>query len=265
MTVPPISGTTRLYAVLGDPVTQVKAPGLVNPLFAAEEVDAVLVPVHVRPDRLGEVIAGLTVMANVDGLLVTVPHKIAVCRYADRLAPAAVVAGSANALRREPDGGWLADNVDGVRFVRGLRAAGHDPAGRRVALVGAGGAGGAIAAALVDAGVARLRISDTDRVRRDELVSRTNSRRPGSAVGVDEPPGGDVDLAVNATPLGLRDDDPLPFSPESLPRDCVVADIIMAPERTRLLREAEGAGRHVHPGIHMLRFQLDSYRAFFGF
>ncbi|WP_199853153.1 shikimate dehydrogenase [Plantactinospora sp. BC1] len=265
MTVPPISGTTRLYAVLGDPVTQVKAPGLVNPLFAAEGVDAVLVPVHVRPDRLGEVVAGLTAMTNVDGLLVTVPHKVAVCRYADRLAPAALIAGSANALRREPDGGWLADNFDGVGFVRGLRAAGHDPAGRYVALVGAGGAGGAIAAALADAGVAQLRISDTDQVRRDDLVSRSNRRRPGLAVGVDEHSGSDVHLAVNATPLGLRDDDPLPFSPGSLPRDCVVADIIMVPAQTRLLREAEAAGRPVHPGIHMLRFQLDSYRAFFGF
>ncbi|WP_370786331.1 shikimate dehydrogenase family protein, partial [Actinomadura fibrosa] len=120
-----ITGTTRLLAVLGDPVEQVRAPSLVNPLLERLGRDAVLVPMRVRPPDLAEAVRGLRRIGNLDGLLVTVPHKIEICRYADELAPAAAVAGSANALRREPDGRWRADNFDGVGFVRGLRAAGH--------------------------------------------------------------------------------------------------------------------------------------------
>lgn len=146
-----ISGTTRLYVVLGDPVAQVRAPGLLNDLFARTARDAVLVPVHVGPDGLAEVMRGLRRMRNLDGILVTVPHKIEVCRYADLLGPAAEVAGSANALRRNPDGTWLAENFDGAGFVHGLRVHGQDPAGATVALAGAGGAGRAVAAALLTA------------------------------------------------------------------------------------------------------------------
>ncbi|MER7187939.1 shikimate dehydrogenase, partial [Streptomyces hyaluromycini] len=79
MTGPHVSGTTRLYPVLGDPVAQVRAPGLLNPLLAELGTDALVVPVHVRPDALAEVVRGLMRAGNVGGLLVTVPHKAAVC------------------------------------------------------------------------------------------------------------------------------------------------------------------------------------------
>ncbi|MCP9994513.1 hypothetical protein LUX34_00460 [Streptomyces werraensis] len=73
----------------------------------------------------------------------------------------------------------------------------------------------------------------------------------------------DTDIAVNATPLGLRAHDPLPFPLEPLPPGCVVADIIMKPRETRLLREAAARGHRIHHGIHMLEGQLNSYREFF--
>ncbi|NEA46093.1 shikimate dehydrogenase, partial [Streptomyces sp. SID10815] len=128
---PVIGGSTRLYAVLGHPVSQVRAPGMMNRLFAELDADAVLFPVLVAPGDLGEVVRGLRRIGNLDGLLVTIPHKVDVCRYADAVSEAATLAGSANALRREPDGSWTAENFDGAGFVRGLRAAGIDPAGRR--------------------------------------------------------------------------------------------------------------------------------------
>lgn len=260
-----ISGTTRLYVILGDPVAQVRAPGLLNDLFARTARDAVLVPLHVGPDGLDEVMRGLRRVRNLDGILVTVPHKIEVCRYADLLGPAAEVAGSANALRKNPDGTWLAENFDGAGFVRGLRDNGHDPAGTTVALAGAGGAGRAVAAALLTAGVARLRLYDPDSARQEEVLARLDARWPGRVrAGVEgDFDGAGVDIAVNATPLGMRPGDPLPFDPERLPRTCVVADIIMKPAETALLKAARDSGRPVVHGHHMLDSQVLLYEEFF--
>ncbi|MEU2064793.1 shikimate dehydrogenase [Streptomyces sp. NPDC013455] len=259
-----VSGTTRLYAVLGDPVGQVRSPGLLNPLFARLGIDAVLVPVHVRPDDLETVLRGLTRVGNLDGLFVTVPHKTAAARLADRRSPTVELTGSANALRPEPDGTWLADNFDGSGFVAGLVQAGHRPKGAKAALIGAGGAGSAIAAALLGAGVDRLTLTDPDTPRLTALADRLAAHWPGRVHAAARPPLSDCDIAVNATPLGLRPDDPLPFPPRQLPPGAVVADIIMKPHDTRLLREAAAHGLAVHHGHHMLAGQLDSYRAFFG-
>ncbi|WP_018501094.1 shikimate dehydrogenase family protein [Parafrankia discariae] len=259
-----ITGTTRLYAVVGDPVEQVQAPMLVNPVFTEAGLDAVLVPVHARPRDFPTVLAGLCAMANLDGILITIPHKVAAAELADVRSPAARISGSANALRREPDGRWLADNFDGAGFVRGLARAGHRVAGARVHLAGAGGAGSAIAVALLEAGCADLALHDPDTARSGELLGRLEPPWPGRASAAAATPAREVDLIVNATPLGLRPADPLPFDPAALPAGCVVADIIMKPARTRLLRAAAERGLPTHPGIHMLAEQVDLYRAFFG-
>ncbi|MET9402679.1 shikimate dehydrogenase [Kitasatospora sp. NPDC002965] len=257
-----ISGRTRLFAVLGDPIAQAKAPALLNPLFAESGVDAVLVPVHAPADRLDDVVRGLKATANLDGLLVTVPHKLAMCAHADELSDTATLLGSTNALRREPDGRWYGDNFDGAGFVRGLAARGHDPAGLRVALAGAGGAGLAIAAALLAGGAASLTVTDPDRGRLDALLERLGARWP-DRVAAAAAVGASTDLAVNATPLGLDPADPLPFDPALLPPTALVADIIMTPAETPLLRAAAALGRPTHPGIHMLDQQLPLYRTFF--
>ncbi|WP_406088457.1 shikimate dehydrogenase family protein [Kitasatospora purpeofusca] len=259
---PPISGRTRLFAVLGDPIAQAKAPALLNPLFAASGVDAVLVPVHAPADRLDEIVRGLKAVANLDGLLVTVPHKLAMCGHADELSAAAALLGSTNALRREPNGRWYGDNFDGAGFVRGLAAAGHHPAGLRVALAGAGGAGLAIAAALLTEGAAALTVTDPDRSRVDALLNRLGTHWPDRVTAAPRPPS-DVDLAVNATPLGLAPTDPLPFDPTPLAPGTLVADIIMTPAETPLLRTATTLGLPTHPGLPMLTEQLPLYRSFF--
>ena len=258
-----IAGTTRLFALVGDPVAQASAPELMNPLFARLGLDAVLVPVHARPRDLADVVRGLQRTANLDGLLIAVPHKVEACRFADRLGEAAVLSGSANALRRESDGSWTADNFDGAGFVAGLLAARHPPAGRQAALVGTGGAGAAVAVALLAAGVARLALYDREPARLGALLDRLRERFPGRVCA-----GADVDLeradlAVNATPPDLCPDSPLPFAPRRLRRGCLVADIVIKPPETPLLRAAAAAGHPVHHGHHMLDHQIPLYRDFF--
>ena len=271
-----VTGTTSLYAVIGDPVRQARVPGLLNPLLPTWGVDAAVVPLQVRPADFAEVIVALRRIPNLRGLFITVPHKVAAGRFAARMSSRATRAGCANVLRPEPGGGWYADNFDGIGFVAGLRAGGFDPAHKRVSLVGAGGAGAAIAVALLDAGAAELYVHDTDEVRCVDLVVRLMGGGPEGLGGgsLDDPAGIaqacgeprliEVDLVVNATPLGLRPEDALPFDPRKLAAGVVVADIIMHPAETALLRIAASHGCRVHPGEPMLVHQLPCYRQFFG-
>ncbi len=263
-TIPSPTGTTRLYAMLGHPIAQAKAPPMMNQLFVQLGVDAVMVPVQASPQALPGVLAALRRIDNMDGMLVTIPHKFAVCDGVERLSPAVQLAGSANALRRAADGAWEADNFDGRGFVAGLQAEGWEPAGTVIGLVGAGGAGVAIAAALVMAGIASIRVRDVRAGQAEQLVRRLNAHRAG--VAQVEPDGTDwagADIMINATPLGLRSGDPLPFDPLVLPKDTLIADIIMKPRETRLLQCALGRGMPVLHGEHMLSHQIDMYRRFF--
>lgn len=257
-----ITGRTRLFAVIGDPVAQVMAPELMNPLFADRRVDAVLVPIEVKAADLSSVVEGLKRIANLDGFLVTVPHKIALSQQADRLTEAARLAGSVNAMRREPDGHWLGDNFDGEGFIRGLVGAGHVAEARRFTLVGAGGAGVAIAAAILGAGATALSIVDVDRARANALAARLDAHWPG-LVEATAAPDTASDVVVNATPIGLRETDPLPFPLLGLKPEAVIADIIMKPAKTRLLSEAAAQGFATHPGLPMLAEQIPLYREFF--
>jgi shikimate dehydrogenase len=258
-----ITGQTRLVAVLGDPVAQVRAPALLNRQFAVRGVDVVVIPVHVRPDDLDTVVRGLQTTANLVGLLVTVPHKVNVLRYADVRSDAAELAGGANALRRLDDGSWHADNFDGAGFVAGLVEAGHQPCGKHAVLVGVGGAGAAIAPALLGAGVDHLELRDLDGTRLEKAARRLSAQWPGRVTVSTGTDLRSADIVVNATPLGMRPDDPLPFDPAASRPGALVADIIMKPRETRLLREAAELGRPVLPGEPMLRNQMDLYLAYF--
>lgn len=261
--IPSPTGTTRLIAMLGDPVAQVQAPMLMNQLFAAEGTDALMIAVQASADHVAAVIEGLQRIDNLSGLLLTVPHKFAVLAHADTRSVTVELAGSANALRRDGRGRWHAENFDGLGFVEGLRAQGRDPRGLKVALVGAGGAGVALAAALVQAGVARLGVTDSVLGKARDLVARLDAYRPGIAFVADGSAPTDVDLAINATPMGLRPEDPLPFDVARLPARAVVADIVMKPPMTRLLQAARDRGLATHAGLHMLTPQIAMYRDFF--
>lgn len=262
--IPSPQGATCLFVQIGDPVIQVQAPRLMNKLFAERKIDAVMVAMHIPAPQVDRAIEGLKAVMNLAGIVVTVPHKFAICTHADALSQTARLAGSANALRREADGSWLAENFDGLGFVQGLRGQGHEPRGKRLLLVGAGGAGVAIAAALVQSNVERLTIMDTAEAKAVALTERLNAHRSGVAVAERSPRMDTFDIAINATPLGMHPDDPLPFAPEGLQDSAVVVDIIMKPAQTRLLEAAAALGKRTHAGIHMLTPQVDMYASFFG-
>ncbi|MEN3794698.1 hypothetical protein [Fulvimarina sp. MAC3] len=259
----PITGRTRLYLVIGDPVAQVRAPELMNPIMQSLGRDAVMVSLQIAPEQIDQLLPSLLRSPNLDGILVTIPHKFSAAQHAAKVSPAVEKAGCANALRRTSEG-WEAENFDGIGFVQGLSASGFDPAGKRILVVGSGGAGAAIAAAIVDAKPKMIALFDIEHGRSRRLADRLANGTAGvSAIEV-LPDAATYDLVVNATPLGLQPGDDLPIAVETLSPGTLVADVIMKPQETALLKKARDMGFGTHLGIHMLDAQIDMYCRFFG-
>jgi shikimate dehydrogenase len=252
-----ISGKTRLYAIIADPVDHVKTPQLMNQLLNQRGVDGVMVAFHVPAAELAATIAGLRHLANLEGFIVTVPHKTAMLALCDEVSLHARQVGAVNVVRRTVSGELHGDILDGIGFVAGLRQGAIEPAGRSVYLMGAGGAANAIAFALAEAGVTRLTIANRSQDKARELLSRVGRAYPRVAVGLGTADPRGHDLVVNATSLGLRDGDPLPCDAQRLEARQIVAEIIMQPAHTALLQVAQSRGCQIHEGLPMLRCQIE--------
>jgi len=260
---PEVTGATRVHVLIGDPVGQVRSPALYNRLCAAHGIDAIFVPLAIPAARFAEGVAGLRALANLAGIVVTIPHKSAMLDEVDEASTRARMIGAVNAIRVEPDGRWVGDAFDGVGYVEGLRANGHDPAGKSVQLVGAGGAGSSMAFALAEAGVARLRIHDPVASRVKRVAAGLAERHPDVIVEVGAVDPAGVDIVANATPLGMTDGDPLPVDPACIKPTQLVTDMIMKPPVTPLLRAAAARGCPTVPGLAALEGQAAVNMRFF--
>ncbi len=259
-----IDGNTLIFATAGHPVAQVRLPEVMEAVFAALGVNAVWVPMHVEPAGLAVALQGLRTIRNFRGITVAIPYKPTVGAMLDRLTPRAQATGSVNLVRLEPDGKLLGDIVDGAGFVRGLELRGHAVKGATAWLVGVGGGGSAIAAALAEAGIERLYLTELNEERATAIHQQLARYYPKASIQIVARPPGGVDFAINATPRGLQPDDPMPFDPEALSERTVVCDIIMKPRETRLLQAAQARGLRVHHGHHMLDAQIPMYLEFLG-
>jgi shikimate dehydrogenase len=258
-----IGGSTRLFAIIGHPIAQVKSPQTFNPRFAAAGLDAVLVPMDIPPERFDETVRGLKGIANLDGIIITVPYKARILPFIDDLRPMAQTVGAANAMRREADGRWTGDIFDGTGLMRGLREQNEEPRGRRVMLLGAGGAGSAVAVAFAEAGAAAVTIHDVDGAKAEALAARVKRAFPACDVRVGAPDLDAHDTLVNATPAGMAEDDPPPVAIDRLRPEMLVVDIIMKPEVTRFLAAAREHGCKALPGKTMLEGQAAEVMTFF--
>jgi shikimate dehydrogenase len=258
-----ITGRTRLFAIMGDPVAQVRAPMVFNRLFAERGIDARMLAFQVPPEHLATALEGFRHLTNLDGLIVTIPHKIAILPHLAELGPQAAQVGAVNVIRKRPEGGWTGEMVDGLGFAEGLRTAGHDVRGRRILLVGAGGAGAAIAVALASQGAGELSIHDTDRDRAGALVERLRADGRPARLAANADPAG-FPIVINATPLGMAPADPLPIDPARLDAGTLVAEVIMKPRETRLIEQARARGCPIVLGERMLDYQAPFVMEFFG-
>lgn len=251
-----ISGNTRLFGIVADPIAQVRTPQVLNAWFHTEGVDGVLVPMHVGSDGLAVAFEAFRKMRNLGGFIVTVPHKTDAVALCDEVSESARAIGAVNAVRREADGRLVGEMFDGLGFVAGLKAEGHDPAGRSVLLVGAGGAAAAIAHALARAGVARLAIANRTQAKAQAMAEGVRASVPGVNVDAASADPRGYDIVVNATSLGMKEGDALPLDVALLEPSQLVAEIIMKPEMTALLRAASDKGCRIQLGRHMLDHQV---------
>jgi shikimate dehydrogenase len=259
-----IDGNTLIFATAGNPVAQVRLPEVMEAVFAELGVNAVWVPMHVDAAGLAAVLQALRTIRNFRGITVAIPHKPTVGAMLDRLTARAQAAGSVNLVRLDPDGKLVGDIVDGAGFVRGLELRAHAIKGATAWLVGIGGGGSAIAAALAEAGVGRMYLTELSKERAAAIHARLAHHYPRTPIELVERPPGPVDFAINATPCGLQPSDPMPFDPALLSDRTVVCDIIMKPKETRLLQAAQARGLRVHHGHHMLDAQIPMYLEFLG-
>jgi shikimate dehydrogenase len=256
------SGATRVIFIAGDPIAQVKSPFGVTEALRARGADAIVVPAHVRPEDLRDFLALTQKMPNCDGHCITVPHKFAALAACATLSPAARSIGAVNAMRRNPDGTWHGEMCDGEGYVAGLRKLGCEPQGQAALLVGAGGAGSAIAHALVDAGVARLSVYDADAARLATLIEKL--KRYGNVpIAIGSPDAQGFDLAINATPMGMNAADNLPLNIANCAAGMFIGCVVTQPAPTPLIEAARAKGFGTMTGADMFASVCERLVAFY--
>ncbi|MFD2249158.1 shikimate dehydrogenase [Pseudochelatococcus lubricantis] len=257
------TGKADVFVMLAHPVGHAKSPGIFNEIFEQRGLDSLMVPLSCRPEDFDTFWAGITAAENVRGVIVSVPYKTAVFHKCGAAHDRAARVKSANSVRRQADGSWYADNFDGVGFIDGLRAGGHRIEGQRILQVGAGGAGASLAYCLAEAGAGDIRLHDIDEGRASQLAGLVAEAFPACRIAVGPADAAGMDMAINATPSGLRASDPLPFDVSRLSPETTVVDIIMEPAETALLRAAKAIGCPVQPGRPMMDFQVQAMAEFF--
>lgn len=260
-----ISGQTRIIAHIGDPTSTFRSPLIYNPYFESIGLDVAVVPMGVTAQDRATALPSIFRFTNVHGALITMPHKVAVLDLLDEVSITAKIAGAANAVLIRRDGTLLGDMFDGEGFVRGVLSKGHMIKGQSALVVGAGGVGSAIAASLARAGVARLALYDVDGSTADRLAHRLKQHYPQIAIETGSKACDGHAIVVNATPLGMGKNDPLPMDVSAIGPGVLAGEVVLSTEMTPFLIAAREKGASVQVGLDMLFEQIPAYLEFFGF
>jgi shikimate dehydrogenase len=259
-----VNGKTQIFGIIGDPIEQVRSPEMFTTIFVERGVNAIMLPIHVRPADFDSVVPNLKKIPNLGGLVFTIPYKGRACAFADELGAQARVAGVINALGRGADGVWRGDIFDGLGCVEAFRRRGQSFKGKSVMLIGSGGAGSAIAVAVAYEGPRALRIHDVDTAKAEALAQRVRGVDKSIAVDIGPVKLDAIDILMNASPVGMLTDARTPFEVTSLPKPLIVFDAIVKPETTPLLQLAEKAGCMTIRGREMMNGQVAKMVDFFG-
>jgi shikimate dehydrogenase len=256
----PANYKAELVGVFGYPVAENPTGVMQEAAFAALGLNWRYLTIEVRPEALPDAMRGLRAF-GMRGINLTIPHKVAVLPLLDEISPDAAMIGAVNTVRREGDR-LIGENTDGKGFMRGVREeAGIDPKGKRIVVLGAGGAARAITVELALAGAAELVVINRS-IKRGEtmvkdLVSRTGANARFEPWSKTYHVTHDVDVLVNATSIGLFPDvDAMPnVSLDAARPDLLVCDVVPNPPETRLIRSALAQGLPVLTGLAMLVYQ----------
>jgi len=244
-----IDAKTKVMALLGHPVRHSFSPAMHNAAFDKLGLNCRYVAFEVHPDNLEAAVEGVRAL-GLAGVNVTVPHKENVIQYLDDVDPEAKFIGAVNTVVNN-DGRLKGYNTDGRGFMRSLKEDGIDPSGKRILIVGTGGAARAIGYYLAEQ-ARELLLFDVLKDKADALAVELKKR--GTVTRVDDLDGlPDMDIIINATPLGLKEEDQLPFDLSAVEKRQVIGDLIY--KETRLQREAAAMGCKTFNGLGMLIWQ----------
>jgi shikimate dehydrogenase len=254
-----IDGETRVCGVFGDPIRHTASPQLHNAAYRHLKMNWCYLPFRVNPANLEAALRGVREM-NFVGVNLTVPHKVFALALMDRVDPLAQTLGAVNTVAveavRNGSPKLIGYNTDGYGLVRALAEDFRlTLKGKRVMILGAGGAGRAATIQCAMEGVAELYLVNRTMSKAEELAREVQKQHPNVSVTVGAPRAGKVDLLINATSLGLRPDDPKPICCDQIAMFAHVLDMIYRPAETKLLREARRAGCKTANGLSMLLHQ----------
>jgi shikimate 5-dehydrogenase len=260
-----ITGRTSIIAHLGVPTEGFRAPTIYNPWFDSKGIDSVVVPMGCESEDFPAFLPLVLKLRNIRGALITMPHKVTAVGLLDVASASVRICGACNAVRRDADGRLCGDMFDGEGFVRAMERKGRAAAGASALVLGCGGVGSAIAAALAKAGVARLGLYDPNSQAVAKLTSNLARHYPDLAIdtGAGDPAG--CDIVVNATPLGMKPDDPMPVEVARIAPTAFVGEVVMTQELTPFLAAAQSRGCVTQVGADMLFEQIPAYLDFFGY
>ncbi|QAY65304.1 shikimate dehydrogenase [Paenibacillus protaetiae] len=252
-----IDSHTVLYGVIGDPIRHSKSPIMLNRAFRETGINGVYTAFHITEDKLADFIAGVKAM-GIRGVNVTIPHKLNIMKHLDEIDPGALAIGAVNTIVND-NGRLTGYNTDGVGYVRSLKEeAMPDISGKRVLVIGAGGAARGIVYALAGERPERITIANRTIDKAEELARSFSSRAELQAIANDrlQEACGEADLVINTTSVGMYPNvQDTPVGKGWIREGAVVSDLIYNPLVTRFLKEAEESGCRIHGGLGMFVHQ----------
>jgi shikimate dehydrogenase len=254
-----VSGKTRVYGVIGDPIEHTLSPVMHTAAFEALKLDCAFLAFKVKPSEVGNAITGMRAL-NIQGLNVTMPHKEAVIKHLDEIDPTARFLNAVNTIQNK-NGKLLGFNTDGVGALKALRANQIDPKNKKILLLGAGGAARAIAYSLSKEVGELVILNRTPKPAEElaNLLKQVSNKK--ITVGVlssetIETNLADTNVLINATSIGMKPNaDQTPIKAEWLRRNLAVMDIVYNPVETKLVKNAKAAKSSVVSGVEMLIYQ----------
>jgi shikimate dehydrogenase len=254
------SARMQFLGVLGHPISQSKSPLMHNAAFKELHLPYAYSAFEIPPERLKEAVQSLRLL-QFRGVNVTIPHKVAIMEYLDEISEEARHIGAVNTVVNE-NGRWIGYNTDGIGYIRSLKEeTGIQLQGKKVLVIGAGGAARAIVYSLLKEHVGKCVIANRTIDRAEELANSLSAVGPVSAVRLEEvtEQAAEFDLMVNTTSVGMVpsvDESPLPHQVlDYAKKNAIISDLIYNPRETLWLREASNRGIQAHGGLGMFIYQ----------
>lgn len=259
-----VKGTTGLYIIVGHPIAQVKSPEVFNSWFKGNGIDSVMIPLDVGPDGMASFVETFRHSENMHGVIITIPYKAMITRYIDKPSAQVTALGAANIIRCTSEGKIEGDMVDGKGFFRALSNKGVSAKNSHVFIIGCGGAGSAVAWEALEQGAGRVSLLDIDRNKAGDLAASLKKHFSGQEVIAVLDPPEKFDIVMNATPIGMNSNDPLPMQIDKIPEGAAVADAVTSPPVTLFLEKAKKRGHLIQSGPEMVAGQAPLIAEYFG-